>query len=55
MTNHETPSYLAPGHNLWSPQRKRSEGDSVANLHFGVSQFGSLEATHSKRSHNEKS
>jgi hypothetical protein len=34
MRNHETPSCLAPGHNLWSHQRKRSEGASTAKLHL---------------------
>jgi hypothetical protein len=34
MRNRETPSCLAPGHSLWSHQRKRSEGASAAKLHF---------------------
>jgi hypothetical protein len=36
MRNRETPSCLAPGHNLWSHQRKRSEG---ASLLSSISEF----------------
>jgi hypothetical protein len=50
MKNHETPSCLDLGHNLWSHQRKRSEGTSAAKLHFRVSRFRSLEETHNRRS-----
>jgi hypothetical protein len=39
FVKHEALECLAPGHNLWSHQRKRSKGASTAKLHFRVLHF----------------